>query len=236
MPRIVVRTSIALLFGATLTCCTLDGPALAPGSSGSTATPVSTKTFEAQSSSTYLYQTNDVANRGKTFFYYSAAVSPTSFPLEVKVSKSYGASVGGFGVIFQRQDASNFWFVDIDVRGYYCVGQVVSGTINYVTSANSSYWVQGSSLATGYGNPNDLRIDFNGTNQYTFTANGTKLLDFIDSGTIPATGSFGFNVAVLSTEDFPDVPVTAQFQIVQPTNLVMPSLSTSLARTLGGQP
>lgn len=236
MLRIVVRATGALLIAAALTSCTLDSSGFGGGGGGSVDTPVVTTNFAVQSDASYLFQTNDTANRGKTFFYYSTPVATSSFPLEVVVSKSYGASVGGFGVIFQRQDASNFWFVDIDVRGYYCVGQVVAGTITYVTSANSSYWVQGSSLATGYGNTNDLRIDFNGTNQYTFTANGTKLLDFVDSGTIPTTGSFGFNVAVLSTEDFPDIPVTAHFRIVQPTNLAMPTLSTTLARTLGGQP
>ncbi len=218
-----MKTSKAFFLGfaAVLAGCSLGGTASPSSSAKGDSAAVLTKQFEADGGA-YVFQTNDVNNRGQTFLFSSNAVSTSEYPLEVTVSKLSGGAAGGYGVIFARQDANDFWFADIDVASNYAVGKVASGVITYLTSSGSSTWVSSAALSPGYGVPNTIKVGFDGSKQYTLYFNDTQAFQFSDTAAVPSTCGFGFNVGVLSTENFPDKPVSVSFTVKQPSGLTFP--------------
>lgn len=216
-----MRFAIFGLFAALLMACSLEGGP-SPSDSSTTTVPSTTRQFE-QDGGGYVFETNDKDNRGHTFVFSSDAVSTSKYPFEVMAAKAGGGVAGGYGVVFARQDANDFWFADIDYAQNYVVGQVSAGTITYLTLSGSSTWVHSDALVAGLGFSNTIKIDFNGSHQYTLYLNGTQTLQFNDTAAVPATCGFGFNVGVLSYENFPDKPVSVTFTVDQPSGLSFPS-------------
>lgn len=223
--RLVLSVLTVLVVGCSLDRVIADDPVVPE-----VLTPVDSDLFVPEGS-TLRFQTNDTAHLGKTFLFAAEPQSLATFTFEVTMVKDLGAGSGGFGLVFQRQDRSNFWFADIDVNGNYCVGRVEAGQFTYLTGAHGYTWVGSAALRQGYGIPNTLRLDFDGS-QYVLSANGTAIFTFLAEET-PASASLGLNVAVLSTEKFPEAPVSVQFTVVQPS-LTFPT--ASMARSSGDQP
>ena len=213
----VIAASVLALAG-----CAMGGVSPSASTSNPTpSTPITTQSFASQPDGSFLFSTNDSGNKGQTFVQYTASSTTSGFTYTAVVSKASGQPGGGFGLVFQRQDNSNFWFVNIDTQGSYTVEKMVNGTLMSVTSSGSTTWVSSPLLRTGNGVTNTLSIIFDPVVGYTFSANGTVILPFTDTGmgAVYTSGSLGFDVGVLSTENFPDQAVSVTFNVTNPTAL-----------------
>jgi hypothetical protein len=89
-----------------------------------------------------------------------------------------------------------------------------------------------SSLKLGYGVQNTLDVAFDGDKNYTFSVNGTQVLPFTDTNPIWSKGTLGFDVGVLSVEDFPSIPVSVSYTVNTPTGMSFPSLNVVAVKSL----
>lgn len=199
---------------------------------------VNTKIFEQQYDGSYLFETNDnqyITTSGKSFISYSVSpVENGAFTYTVAITKNNGNQNGGYGLIFQRVNATNLWFFDIDINGYFCLGKYVDGDIVFVFDPP---WKYSPAIRTGYGTQNTVKVVFNGNADYEIVANDDSVVQFTDSayGTPLRGGCFGITVDVMPSEYFPDKPVSVLYQIINPLNISLPQGSSiqSFARSLG---
>lgn len=216
MPRVIIST---LILFVVLAACELNNPKKNPGG-GETVATINTITFGNQSDGSFLFETNDPANigsAGKTFFSYDDSVTENgAFVYTVQIIKRYGNQNGGFGLIFQRVDSSNFWVFNIDVNGYYYLAKIVDGN---VTAVFSPPWKFSNQITEGYGTSNIISVVFDGSTNYEILANENSVVSFTDNGdfgTALRNGSFGVDVVVMSSEQFPQTPVSVKFKVLEP--------------------
>jgi len=221
---------LALTLGF-LSGCSLAGVFGSPSSSGSGTTDVSTTNFDKQSDGSYLYQTNDPANCGQTYYYVSTNQVSGAYTYEATVRKTSGAAAGGYGIVFRWIDDGDFWLADIDTQGYFTLAKDVNGTLNYVTVQNNVVWLPCSALKTGYGVSNTIKLVYDGGANYSLYFNGILAMNFTDTPSSP--GGLGFDAAVFkSGENFPSVPVSVSFTVDTPT-LTFAAVLANQVRMIG---
>lgn len=194
-----------------------------PGGNGDP--EITTVFYEKQDDGSYIVSTNDAQyadSDGTTFFAYQMTGAPSgSFRYCVDIVKYAGSRDGGYGVIFQREDARNFWVFQIDAFGNYYLAKVLEGR-EYAKL--DPYWKRDTSLRQSYGTTNRIEIAYDGVANYTVSANGTELLRFSDSGgeedgRALAGGSLGVSANVMPGESFPETPVWVRFTVVEPAGI-----------------
>lgn len=195
------------------------------GTGGNGEAEITTVEYERQTDGSYVLTTNDAQyadGDGTAFFAYQMTGAPSgAFRYSVDMVKYAGSRDGGYGLVFQREDASNFWVFLIDAFGSYYLAKVLDGR-EYAKL--ESYWKRAPELRQSYGTTNRIEIAYDGSENYTVSANGTEILGFKDSGGEEdgrrlSGGSLGIVANVMPGESFPETPVWVRFSVVEPDDI-----------------
>lgn len=147
---------IAIIFGALAVIGCAGG-----GGDGDGDAEIKTVVYERQIDGSYVFSTNDAQYAdpdGATFSAYQVTGAPSgAFEYCVDMVKYTGDRDGGYGLVFQREDAQNYWVFKIDVFGNYYLSKVLGGQ-EYAKL--TPHWKTATALHQGYGTTNRIEIAY----------------------------------------------------------------------------
>jgi hypothetical protein len=172
--------------------------------------------FSTGSGGEVVFETNErkyVRSGGYTFWYREGNTPGAFTAMEKELIKESGDSGGGYGYFFKEGMVAGYGqcmlTVMIRTTGDYAVGKVVDGAYR-----NIVWWKKGSTLTSGYGAGNRVKVEWDGAAQeYALEINGQEAARFTDSQEPACTGTgYGYIAVITGNEKFPAVPVKARYR------------------------
>ena len=180
-------------------------------SNGLTDLPIETIEWADLPDGSTQFCTNNPEHYGWSFYLIEDSNHPDEYEIECK--KISGSADYGYGIIFGAKDIKNFYYIKIDVNGWFLVNKVVNGKL---ASPRIREWQKADpgQLASGYNVVNAIKVIRTGS-KYTIYFNGKKAWDFTDISDTSITGGdmLGFiaDIGNKTNEKFPNKPVDVRF-------------------------
>ncbi|MFP4550993.1 MAG: hypothetical protein ACLFNT_09330 [Spirochaetales bacterium] len=159
----------------------------------------------------YVYRTNDDANLDTARSYSILPGTSDATESEIEIVKESGNSQGWIGMVFNREDNSNYYAFLVTVGGSYAYYKVESGSLTAIDDGTLP-----AAIDYGYGKTLTINATYPADSPITIQVNGTTV--FTDSSPfVPFTGdAVGGLVDVEPVENFPDDPVEVKFRVTKP--------------------
>jgi hypothetical protein len=164
---------------------------------------------------TVTFTTNDSAYWTENGFTLWAPTGGSQDPfssLERTLTKSEGDGDAGYGLVFCHYDTGDsalgetMLVVMVNTKGKYIAGEVIGSTFTAFFP-----WTYSSSLASGLGVANRLKVSFS-VGEFVISLNNNEVKRFSDSeAPLHTQGADGYIVVISPSDSFPDHPVTVVF-------------------------
>jgi hypothetical protein len=181
--------------------------------------PVKTIEWEEDADGFRQCYTNDAARYGQGFnhFSYSSEILDT---VEIQLKKMSGTSNYGIGFQFCYKDSKNWYMINIDVNGHYCVWRKVDNVLAFYfndglgwVSVNKN-WPYNSYLNKGFGAVNDIKVQQQTAHNFTVSFNGTEVFTFTDASFTGGSSGCSFDIGNSATEEFPNKPEDIRYKMI----------------------
>jgi hypothetical protein len=161
------------------------------------------------------FMTDDPANAGYSF---GKILDTKIYPMttvKTQIKKISGSKEAGFGIFFCCQNSDNFYLLEINLKGKYCLWKKYEG--NWTRIFDWTIPVR-SSINQNYSDTNELRIDYDkDLKMFYVFFNGVKETSFYDD--MFQGGYFGYYAEVGSDESFSANYPDIRFKQIDPFNV-----------------
>ncbi|QQO10752.1 hypothetical protein [Breznakiella homolactica] len=161
--------------------------------------------FEKKDSGAIVFETNErkyESERGYTVWGLKEGKQEPFAARDVEMVKVRGYAGAGYGIVLCHgketgSEEESMLVVMINTEKEYTVGKVVDGVFTYIEP-----WTYTDALDSGYGAKNRLRIERDGSGEYTIKINGAEMeKGFRDENDPVKTGGDDGYIVVLSPRD-----------------------------------